>query len=386
MSRLNNVDSLHAHHFAWKGDCFSSTFSFTKTDPTGASTSDPKHCFSNPLAPEIDTLLALAMYFSTFKEVDEFDPKAPVPTEDTAGAAEADDADKVETPYRSPPIFPGKDQQKRFVKVLGELLDQKGVEETMKRMGVSVTDIAGHSTRKGSATYVASGSTFTASYAALCRRCGWKMGVQERYIFLLAAADCLIGRTVSGLPTGVADFGMLPPHFPVDADLDSATRAQFGPWADVDGIRELLPFLLAALVHHHDWVLDNCQLEGPARHPVFDTPVFADGSIRAQLTDILVAPALESAHMTASGIPPHTRIMQQLLRLENLTVQFRESQKDFREMIVKLPQQVAEAVRDTFDDRQSEMGQVSLPVLKNILEVSASSFVRTYVCTHIPSC
>jgi hypothetical protein len=174
MCRLNNVDSIHGHHLAWAGDCFTVTFSSTKTDPTGTSTNDPKHCFSNPLAPEIDLLLALGIYFSVFKHVNEAGPGAAAD-----GAADGAGAGKA---YSSPPLFPGSDQQKRFVDILTKVLNEEEVAKVMKRMGVSVTDIAGHSTRKGSATFVSSGSTDGVSYPALCRRCGWKMGVQERYV------------------------------------------------------------------------------------------------------------------------------------------------------------------------------------------------------------
>lgn len=170
ITELHGGQSIHGHHLAWAGDCFTVTFSSTKTDPTGTSTNDPKHCFSNPLAPEIDLLLALGIYFSVFKHVNEAGPGAAA---DGAGAGKA---------YSSPPLFPGSDQQKRFVDILTKVLNEEEVAAVMKRMGVSVTDIAGHSTRKGSATFVSSGSTDGVSYPALCRRCGWKMGVQERYV------------------------------------------------------------------------------------------------------------------------------------------------------------------------------------------------------------
>eukprot|EP00037_Helgoeca_nana_P007510 m.68405 g.68405 ORF g.68405 m.68405 type:complete len:977 (-) comp18312_c0_seq2:125-3055(-) len=364
MCRLNNVDSIHGHHLAWAGDCFTVTFSSTKTDPTGTSTNDPKHCFSNPLAPEIDLLLALGIYFSVFKHVNEAGPGAAAD-----GAADGAGAGKA---YSSPPLFPGSDQQKRFVDILTKVLNEEEVAAVMKRMGVSVTDIAGHSTRKGSATFVSSGSTDGVSYPALCRRCGWKMGVQERYIFLLGAMDRLIGRVVAGLPTGTEWFAILPPHFALDADINLVLEAQFGNWVEVDGLVEVLPFCLAAVSEHYDYVVEHTPSDGVLRHPVLDTPMFTNAEMRSSIASLVTPSGLESKHMEATGIPAHTHIMLKLKEIEARAAKRDQAAMEMHERVIAalgaVSKAVAKDVRTELDERSEAMGQMTPSAMKAAME------------------
>jgi hypothetical protein len=350
MCRVNNTASLRAHHFEWSGDCGSVLFSRTKTDRTGSARDGVKHVFSNPQDPMIDVVLSLANFLSTHA------PAASEGEDDT---------------YFSPPLFHGGDQQKRFVEIMQSLMEEEDIRDALGQMGVDIAEIAGHSIRKGATSFAASGTTMGANFAALCRRGGWSLGVQERYVpfhehmfslqqqpharharthartartarpralpahigacthdghrrtpttryvFLLAALDKVIGRIVAGLPPEEFKFAELPAHFPPDAEgVAAAVREQFGAWADAVGIRELLPFCLAALVQHEEWLKENLTAEGPDMHPIFSSPFFASASDFADIKTKVIRSGTSSPHLRASGVPPLTAVLGKLQGIE----------------------------------------------------------------------
>ncbi|KAG6942611.1 hypothetical protein JG687_00018966 [Phytophthora cactorum] len=106
--------------------------------------------------------------------------------------------------------FPGSNQNSRFCKALGKLLENITGEKVYAR----------HSIRKGVATYASSSSTRGPSIVRVCVRCGWSLGgVQDRYFRYEAAGDQYLGRVVAGLPRNSAEFAVLPPHFEDPTDL-----------------------------------------------------------------------------------------------------------------------------------------------------------------------
>jgi len=143
-----------------------------KNDQGGDRKRDPRHVYSNPLDPVICPILSLATYFSVFNISG---------TKDSA-------------------LFPGTNQYKRFSKYL-EKLCIKHKDEIMKDFGVDIEDIGVHSTRKGAASYVSSGSTCAPPQVATNIRAGWSMGIiQDTYLRYEAAGDQYVGRVVSDLP------------------------------------------------------------------------------------------------------------------------------------------------------------------------------------------
>ena len=75
-------------------------------------------------------------------------------------------------------------------------------------------DLGSHSKRKGSATLVATGSTMSPPFSAICLRAGWSMGsVKERYIHYEKAGDQFVGRTVCDLYCLTSDFAISPYYF-----------------------------------------------------------------------------------------------------------------------------------------------------------------------------
>jgi hypothetical protein len=109
-------------------------------------------------------------------------------------------------------LFQGKDQYQRA----STGLQRKAVElkDMLECFGIKPQDIGTHSSRKGSTTYMASGSTAGPGMAAICIRAGWTVGaIQDRYIQFDLAGDQHAGRTVCGLPASSHQFSVLPPHF-----------------------------------------------------------------------------------------------------------------------------------------------------------------------------
>ena len=69
----------------------------------------------------------------------------------------------------------------------------------MEVSGIEEGDLGSHSTRKGSATNCASGSTSCPSQASICLRAGWSMpGVQGTYIQYEGAGDQYVGPMWNG--------------------------------------------------------------------------------------------------------------------------------------------------------------------------------------------
>jgi hypothetical protein len=96
----------------------------------------------------------------------------------------------------------------------------------------------------------------------------------------------------------------------------AAVREQFGAWADAVGIRELLPFCLAALVQHEEWLKENLTAEGPDMHPIFSSPFFASASDFADIKTKVIRSGTSSPHLRASGVPPLTAVLGKLQGIE----------------------------------------------------------------------
>ena len=128
--RSKNTTTIHLHHLEWSDDCLHIYFAHMKNDQTGQRKRDPRHIYANPIDPLVCPILSLSIYFSTFSITG---------TKDTA-------------------LFPGKNQYKRFAKYF-EFILKKYSNEIKDNFDMDVKDIGVHSSRKGAASYVSSGST-----------------------------------------------------------------------------------------------------------------------------------------------------------------------------------------------------------------------------------
>jgi len=169
-----------------------------------------------------------------------------------------------------------------------------------------------HGIRKGAATYAAGGSTAAPGIVAICLRADWSFGsTLSRYLFLEGAQDQYCGRMVAGLPVHSHEFAALPPHFEDSshADVISATKEQFSQlWEAYPHFRGNLLLCTASLVYHRSILLADRTMGSDARAQLAGTPLFLDVERLCRLAEIVT---VEQTSLRATGLPPHTKMLQQ---------------------------------------------------------------------------
>ena len=168
-------------------------------------------------------------------------------------------------------------------------------------VGVSGSHLTSHCTRKGSTSYVVSLPGLS-NVIACWLRAGWQLGgVLPAYIAVESGGDQTVGRSVCGLPPGDLDFTLLPARFRPDANVI---------WSDIVANYDLypvdfqlvIPYLVAAVVHHAMWVSENL----PTNHPVFLGRCWRSGA-QVSLKSLVLEPCrMRCIHsgMIATGVPP----------------------------------------------------------------------------------
>ena len=127
-------------------------------------------------------------------------------------------------------LFPGNDQYRRFMGIFNRVLKKN--REEIKELGYVPEDLGSHSTWKGSALAVSTGSTVSPPFSAICLRAGWSMGsVKDQYIHYEKAGDQFVGRTICGLSCLTTDFAISPPHFDfTDCANPDLKRKELNVW------------------------------------------------------------------------------------------------------------------------------------------------------------
>ena len=149
---------------------------------------------------------------------------------------------------------------------------------------------------------------------AIFRRAGWSIGdVIERYIEWMDGQDQFVGRCAAGVSVLDNNFDQLPPHYH-GAILTDADWCTILPTYESlpHSFKPVLPFLLASLVKHHEFLLSKLH----ANHTLFISPLFTSG-IMARLLDapgrVLGGHAFNpQSGMRASGVPPLTSIARKI--------------------------------------------------------------------------
>ena len=209
-------------------------------------------------------------------------------------------------------FFIGKDPEARFHKILFKVL------QTIPNhidLGASRSELASHSNRKGASTYLLALCFINTAQVYL--RAGWSLGVQDRYVIAGPGGDQLIGRAVSGLPIDGNDFSILPPHF---STADLIILNEMGFQNILDGYEKFpvsflrsIPFLLASLVYHQDFLKDNLHASHPLFHQAIFTRRFQQLSNKTLVEffkgKILLGTSIcKDTQIRATGIPIHLAI------------------------------------------------------------------------------
>ena len=298
----------------------------TKTDQTGE-TAFAKSIFANPMKPSVCPILALAV--ATLCR--------PLRSDSPSTAA--------------PQLFDGNDQEDRFSNILSTVLTTLSTSKAAL-LGAKAEHIGTHSARKGAASYTVTVVDGPSSVATFLRA-GWSLGnTKDRYIFEGEGGDQLCGRVVCGLSTLNETFAVLPPHFLPEALL-SITDFE---WRDVvpgfdhypETFRQCIPYLLASVVHHEEFLRTSLSAE----HTLFHTRVFASGLIN-RLRGTTVTGIGQCVHtgMHASGVPTsvmtHCRVVELGQQLSALKDFVHQTLSQTKEDIITAQLTVPGAVKET---------------------------------------
>jgi hypothetical protein len=288
MCRVNNTTRICLNHITWYQDCVRILFRQQKGDQLGLTARYPRHLYANPSNPLASPVFALGLYFSTFG----------VPLEATSK------------------LFPGRNQYKRFGRLLKAMLEEH-IDE-VRAFGFEISDIGTHSIRKGATTYLSS-QPGGPPPAAICIRAGWTLGgVKDVYIKYEQSGDMFCGRCLSLMNLLQPQFGAAPPSFQHGgltlARLQTITEAIYPALSNTGLCGAMTQFALASLVFHRNeierWPGDhyirmNCQL-------------FRSAELLAELTPAVRvrypwdAGTVDDPPPIGTGIPPHVAILQEL--------------------------------------------------------------------------
>ncbi len=171
--RSQNTSLIQIKHIVWACcfDSFQVYFQHSKTDQLGEEAKYPRHIYANPFSPSICPVLALTLYFSACFN-------CPINSESY--------------------LFPGKDQEHRFSRLLTRLLNDHA--QDIQNFGYARNEIGTHSIRKGAVSYL-SATPGGPQAASVCVRAGWTMGkVRDIYMRYVESGDQFVGRCLAVLP------------------------------------------------------------------------------------------------------------------------------------------------------------------------------------------
>jgi hypothetical protein len=278
---------------------------------------EPVHVYANPLDPVVCPILCLAvMIFSRSHRI-------------------------------TPQLFPGQEQHKRFCVILRTVLDRLTDAEQLHLGNSGSPEYLGsHSTRKGAASYVGT-MNGGPSGINVYLRARWSLGsTQNRYLYQGEGGDQVVGRVLSGLNYDNSQFSTLLPHF--SSQIETTFTAEMWISAVTEystlptGVKQALPYLLASIVFHLDFlrkVLDD-------NHPLFSTPLFTSGvfDLRGLREHVLCGQGqCPASHcgLRATGVPPHLAIVNEVVALISRSDELRNEMK---QMGIELPDHVAKQV------------------------------------------
>jgi len=215
-------------------DTFQVFFEHSKTDQLGDKSKYPHHLYSNPLVPCICPVMSLTLYFSSCFN-------CPVMIDGY--------------------LFPGRDQEERFSKILQRILAQHEAE--VNELGYPLQHIGTHSICKGAVSYLSSVPGGLQA-AAVCIHAGWMIGkVKDTYMQYIDSGDQFVGRYLSLLPLLSSQFACSPPYFSDAATddeknwFDALCLFQFLMVAGLPNYGLLTWMCLASLLYHHHWILGS---------------------------------------------------------------------------------------------------------------------------------
>jgi hypothetical protein len=281
-----------------------------------------RHVYANPIQPAICSVLALAVYIFC-------------------------------KPFRNPTdralLFDGTRCEKLFSDSLATVIN--GLSEGDKiLLGAKPEDIGTHSNRKGASTYALS-VIGGPSPVTVFIRAGWSIGdVKDRYIHSGDGNDQLAGRVLAGLPITDSCFGILPPHFK-SMDLEFSWNELLPGYENYpESFKTCLPFLLASIVYHEEWLRAHLH----ASHPLFLQRIFSGGYM-SRLKNLVVTGCGmdQDSGIIATGIPHHILLAERIRSVEEVMEVVVKRKLDdmsgqFEVQLEQLPTKLSSKLREDF--------------------------------------
>lgn len=317
IARSVSVSSLMFNHISWEEDAMVFVFPTQKNDKEGKNNTK-LHVYANPTTPEICPVLSMAIFLF-------------------CACQRRGEAKKT--------LFGTDACETRFSKWLRGIC--LGFALDLLNMGITAIEIGTHSFRKGVASFL-SGLPGGPGPIAIYLRAGWSLGpVQSRYILDGHGNDQVCGRAATGLCLTDPSFATLPPHF----NLINGPILSAEEWNDIvhgyatfypECFRQVIPFLLASIVHHEEWL--NATLA--PNHPLRTSRVWTCGVIARLKSEVHTGCGHnKETRMRATGIPPHIVLANEIVEVRSALAAVRT------ELIAKLdnmPGAVAMHMRQEF--------------------------------------
>ena len=316
IARATSVAKLMMEHVSWEGDALLLTLPKHKGDQDGDHVF-ARHVYANTTDPFICPILAMAVL--VFTRVLRYD-------------ADGSSSQGSLPNYR---LFDGSNSESRFSDIFKKVIASLPAADA-QQLGGAKGELGTHSVRKGAATYCA-GMVSGPSFIHIFLRAGWALGgVQNRYFLPGAGGDQLTGRVLSGLSFNDAAFASLPPHFDSAGANEVAWSTVFPLYATLpDTFKRALPFLLASVCHHEEWLRSTL----PAHHPLFASPLFASGALTTLKSHVLSGCHREAGSGSmATGLPPHLTMSNELIAVAKQTEDVKER---LLSLYATLPSEVA---------------------------------------------
>jgi hypothetical protein len=200
--------------------------------------------------------------------------------------------------------------------------------------------------------------------------------VLDLYWHFAEPGDTFLGRVLAGLDPNGEEFATLPPHWIMDDPLSNdrikeamnlmfATILQRWGGTEVDPTGILLYFL-ASVVWHSDW-LKEMAAKHPG-HPFSMIPILSTPELLRDLKELVTLEPKGNVK-SATGIPPHIQnasVAKKILSLCEATL----------EAVKGMIETVKTSVKDAFEEKAAENGQVTGERLKQMLDEHQESIVQ----------
>lgn len=340
MGRPINIDAIGFHNMKKSPGLDSVVISYDKNkkDQHGKKVS-PKNCYANPLKPHISFFLAMGCYLAINQ--DRYDR----------------DKDKIF-------VKAGKDgsASDTYQKGLKELLaDPKKREKIMD--SIREGHFHAYGMRKGSATLVATGTGDPPPITSIMLRGEWNLGGSlDVYWFFSLVGDCYVGRVLAGFDPDGEDIAMLPPHFKEGMGnkfINEAMELTFG--GILKRYRDMtscLLLFLASIVYHQSFLRQY--FEKNSKHPFNDIALLHRPELLEEVSALVTfEPCGEVTQ--ATGVPRYNKLLK-LLR------QIVEGNAEAIELVQREVASIPRVVRESIDTIAAEAGNVTAPMVMNLLE------------------